>query len=371
MKTAVAYSIETELAQRLIGQPQAIRAIAPYVEMHRSGLSPEGRPAGVFLLLGPSGSGKTKTVEALAEVLHGSERNVLRIDCAEFQMEHEVAKLIGAPPGYLGHRETQPVLTQQKVSAVTSDHSNLALVLFDEIEKAAPSLLRLLLGVLDKASLRLGDNTQVSFEKSLIFLTSNIGAAEISKRLTNAWGIGPPGTTDASDMAKVTRSALRRSFAPEFLNRIDVKIAYEPLSPAALDRILTLELARLQSHISRRLGARQFSVEMSGPARDWVLAESESAEYGAREMKRVLHQAVLHPIAQLVVAGQYSPGGRMVVSRSRNGLRITASPPPERPTRVRSRGRKPTAAPAAASGKHSLLLPNIVGSIEPEDASSE
>src|SRR6185436_9549937 len=144
---------------------------------------PEGRPVGVFLLLGPTGTGKTRTVEALAEALHGSERNVLRIDCGEYQLEHEVAKLVGAPPGYLGHRETQPAVSQQKLSAVTSEASNLSLVLFDEIEKAAPSMTRLLLGVLDKAMLRLGDNTSVNFERSLIFMTSNLGA-ESMRNLT-------------------------------------------------------------------------------------------------------------------------------------------------------------------------------------------
>ncbi len=140
--------------------------IVPYVQMHRAGLAAEGRPVGVFLLLGPTGTGKTRTVEALADALHGSEKSMLKVDCGEFQMEHEVAKLIGAPPGYLGHRETQPMLTQQKLSGVTSENSNLSLVLFDEIEKAAPSMTRLLLGVLDKAVLRLGDNTSVNFERS-------------------------------------------------------------------------------------------------------------------------------------------------------------------------------------------------------------
>ena len=128
-----------------------MRQMVPYVEMYQAGLAPEGRPAGVFLLLGPTGTGKTRTVEALAEVLHGSQRNILRVDCGEFQMEHEVAKLIGAPPGYLGHRETQPMLTQQKLGAISSEGCGLSLVLFDEIEKAAPSMTRLLLGVLDKA----------------------------------------------------------------------------------------------------------------------------------------------------------------------------------------------------------------------------
>src|SRR5262245_51309385 len=164
------------LSRKLVGQPAAIAAIVPYVQMYRAGLAPEGRPAGVFLLLGPTGTGKTRTVEVLADTLHTSERNLLRVDCGEFQMEHEVAKLIGAPPGYLGHRETQPMLSQQKLSSVTSEASNLSLILFDEIEKAAPSMTRLLLGVLDKATLRLGDNSTVNFERSMIFLTSNLGA---------------------------------------------------------------------------------------------------------------------------------------------------------------------------------------------------
>src|SRR6202046_3765447 len=176
------------LSQKVVGQPDATRIIVPYIQMYQAGLAPEGRPVGVFLLLGPTGTGKTKTVEALAEVLHGTEKNVLKIDCGEFQMEHEVAKLIGAPPGYLGHRETQPMLTQQKLTAVTSDQSGLSLVLFDEIEKAAPSLTRLLLGVLDRGVLRLGDNSTVNFEKSLVFLTSNLGAREMMKEINPEFG---------------------------------------------------------------------------------------------------------------------------------------------------------------------------------------
>src|SRR5579862_5333434 len=164
------------LSQKVVGQPAVTRVIVPYIQMFQAGLAPEGRPVGVFLLLGPTGTGKTKTVEALAEVLHGSEKNLLKVDCGEFQMEHEVAKLIGAPPGYLGHRETQPMLNQAKVNSVASEQSDISLILFDEIEKAAASMSRLLLGILDKATLRLGDNTTVSFDKSLVFLTSNLGA---------------------------------------------------------------------------------------------------------------------------------------------------------------------------------------------------
>ena len=154
------------LSRKVVGQPTAMQYIVPYIQMHQAGLSPEGRPVGIFLLLGPTGTGKTRTVEALAEVLHDSDKKVLKIDCGEFQTDHEVAKLIGAPPGYLGHRETQPVLTQEKLQGVTSSDCPLSLVLFDEIEKAAPALSTLLLGILDRATLTLGDNSVVNFERA-------------------------------------------------------------------------------------------------------------------------------------------------------------------------------------------------------------
>src|SRR6266478_1808222 len=167
------------LSRIVVGQPAAIASIVPFIEIHHAGLSAEGRPAGVFLLLGPTGTGKTRTVEAIAEALHGSEKKIVKIDCGEFQLEHEMAKLIGAPPGYLGHRETVPMLTQQQLVEATSEDCDLALVLFDEIEKAAHSMTKLLLGILDKGSLGLGDNSTVNFEKSLIFFTSNLGAREM------------------------------------------------------------------------------------------------------------------------------------------------------------------------------------------------
>src|ERR1700712_1643785 len=182
------------LSSKFVGQPNVISVIVPYVEMFQAGLAPENRPVGVFLLLGPTGTGKTRTVEALAEALHGSAKNLLKIDCGEFQMEHEIAKLIGAPPGYLGHRETQPMLSQQKLTSVASDNCGLSLVLFDEIEKAAPSLTRLLLGVLDRGVLRLGDNSVVNFEKSLVFLTSNLGAKEMMREISPEFGFQSAGS---------------------------------------------------------------------------------------------------------------------------------------------------------------------------------
>jgi CheY-like chemotaxis protein len=311
------------LSQKVIGQPTAMHAIVPYIQMYQAGLSPEGRPVGVFLLLGPTGTGKTKTVEALAEVLHGSEKNVLRIDCGEYQMEHEVAKLIGAPPGYLGHRETQPVLTQQKLNAMASADNSLSLVLFDEIEKAAPSLTRLLLGILDKAALRLGDNTSVNFENSLIFLTSNLGAREMMKEINPEFGFQSIRTAERPELTgklqTIGLAAVRRKFSPEFVNRIDAVITYQPLDAESLATILDQHMSELQNHVNSRLGDRCFTIEVPFPSRQFLLRKGTSAEYGARELKRTVHRHLTQPLATLVASGQIEPGSRVRVEPREDG----------------------------------------------------
>jgi ATP-dependent Clp protease ATP-binding subunit ClpA len=316
----------SELASRVVGQPQAMEQIVPYVQMHRAGLAPEGRPVGVFLLLGPTGTGKTRTVEALAEVLHGSDKSLLRVDCGEFQMEHEVAKLIGAPPGYLGHRETQPMLTQQKLTALTSDGCNLSLVLFDEIEKSAPSMTRLLLGVLDKATLRLGDNNTVNFERALIFLTSNLGAEAMRKQICPDFGFEgmvaqQSGGTDigAGKIQKIGMGEVRRKFSPEFVNRIDAIIAYKPLSGESLEAILDQQLDALERHIHNRLEERAFDLEIGEDAREWLLRKGTSAEYGARELKRTILRNLTQPLAAIVESGKIPPRSVVMVEVARDG----------------------------------------------------
>jgi ATP-dependent Clp protease ATP-binding subunit ClpA len=306
--------IAMALSGRLVGQPAAISAIVPYVEMYRAMLSPEGRPAGVFLLLGPTGTGKTKTVEALADVLHGSAKKLLKVDCGEYQMEHEVAKLLGAPPGYLGHRETQPLLTQQKLNGAASESCDLSIVLFDEIEKAAPSLVRLLLGVLDKAALRLGDNTTVNFEKSMIFLTSNLGAREMSRELQPDFGfesVLPRDANRCSQLDSIGLAAVRKNFSPEFINRIDSVVSYQPLSHEALAAILDQQLAEFQEHMNRRLGERSFQVEVPMKTRRFLLEKGTSNMYGARELKRTLQRHLIQPLASLVAGGDVNPGTRI------------------------------------------------------------
>lgn len=311
------------LSQKVVGQPAATRVIVPYIQMYQAGLAPEGRPVGVFLLLGPTGTGKTKTVEALAEVLHGSEKNVLKVDCGEFQMEHEVAKLIGAPPGYLGHRETQPMLTQQKLNGVTTEKCNLSLVLFDEIEKAAPSMTRLLLGVLDKGILRLGDNTIVNFEKSLVFLTSNLGAREMIREINPDFGFQSVKSAERHDLTgklqNIALVAVRKRFSPEFVNRIDCIITYQPLTPESLSTILDQQISDLQNHVNTRLGARSFTLEVPFEARRFLLQKGTSAEYGARELNRTIHRNLTQPLATLVATGQVNPGARVRVDVADDG----------------------------------------------------
>jgi CheY-like chemotaxis protein len=253
------------------------------------------------------------------------------VDCGEFQMEHEVAKLIGAPPGYLGHRETQPILTQQKLNSVTSEKCALSIVLFDEIEKAAPSMTRLLLGVLDKATLRLGDNTAVNFEKSLVFLTSNLGAREMLKEITPDFGFQAGVKKEKIDLTgklqAIGLAAVRKKFSPEFVNRIDAVITYQPLDAESLSAILDHQIRNLQNHVNSRLGQRCFTIDVTKESREFLLKAGTSAQYGARELNRTIHRQLTQPLATMVATGQIAAGGRIRVdlAEDKNSLVIHAA----------------------------------------------
>ena len=320
---AQSFDLVMLLSQKVVGQSAATKAIVPYVYMYQSGLAPEGRPAGVFLLLGPTGTGKTKTVEAIAELLHGNEKKILKIDCGEFQMEHETAKLVGAPPGYLGHRETTPLLTQHQLTEVTSGECDLALVLFDEIEKAAHSITKLLLGILDKGILRLGDNTSVSFEKSLIFFTSNLGAREMMKEINPSIGFHSASAKSLTDLTtrleSIALGAVRKRFSPEFVNRIDAVVTYNPLDAQAIEIILEHDLRALQDHVNLRLGERYFSIDVTAEAKQFLLQKGVSQEYGARELKRTIHRQLTQPLATMVARGEIRPGAQVNISVNEAG----------------------------------------------------
>jgi len=344
----------TLLSQKVVGQSTATKAIVPYVYMYQSGLAPEGRPAGVFLLLGPTGTGKTKTIEAIADLLHGSEKKIVKIDCGEFQMEHEMAKLIGAPPGYLGHRETVPMLTQQSLSEATSPESDLALVLFDEIEKAAHSMTKLLLGILDKGILRLGDNTVVNFEKTLIFFTSNLGAREMLNEINPAIGFQSSSPRPRADLTAklegIALGAVRKRFSPEFVNRIDAVVTYQPLGIESIETILDNDIQGLQRHVNSRLGERCFTIEVLPEARDFLLARGVSEEYGARELKRTIHRQLTQPLATMVTRAEINASAIVQIGVSANGEQLT----------IREVGKTTTAPPRLAiliaDDNHDLLL---------------
>jgi len=330
------------LSGKVVGQSQAMNAIVPYVYMYQSGLSPEGRPAAIFLLLGPTGTGKTKTVEAIAELLHGSEKKLLKIDCGEFQMDHETAKLVGAPPGYLGHRETVPLLTQQQLTDATSESCDLALVLFDEIEKAAPSITSLLLGILDKGILRLGDNSVVNFEKSLIFFTSNLGAREMLKEINPHIGFQSGSSTKTpvdltNKIQAIGLGAVRKRFSPEFVNRIDAVVTYRPLDAEALELILDHDVRNLQKHVNSRLGDRCFQIEVTPESRQFLLQKGVSQEYGARELKRTVHRELTQPLATMVARSEIGPGAmvRVDLDAESQSLVITADATTVKTTRPR------------------------------------
>src|SRR5690348_14434412 len=229
-----AEDLEKKLHQLVVGQDEAIHQIVKAYQTHLAGLSPVGRPVGNFLFLGPTGSGKTRIVEATAESLLKDPRSVIKIDCAEFQHSHEIAKLIGSPPGYLGHRETHPLLSQETLNRHHTETVKLSFVLFDEIEKASDALWNLLLGILDKATLTLGDNRQVDFSAAMVFLTSNLGASEMSSLLSPRLGFHVSSLEDTSCNAKLSArisgagiAAARRKFTPEFINRLDKIVVFK------------------------------------------------------------------------------------------------------------------------------------------------
>jgi ATP-dependent Clp protease ATP-binding subunit ClpB len=308
---------EKALLQRVIGQDRAVRRLARVYQVYSAGLSTPGRPIVNLLFLGPTGSGKTRLVEAVAEVLFGDPRAVLKIDCAEFQHSHEIAKLIGSPPGYLGHRETQPLITQEAIEAHFTDKLKIALVLFDEIEKASDALWQLLLGILDKASLTLGDNRRVDFSRAMIFLTSNIGSQEVARLM--AGGLGFSATARQADeeldqkIYRVAAEGARRKFSPEFMNRIDKVIVFRSLQRDHLERILDIELAMVQKRIMSATAENQFVFNCTSAAREFLIQEGTDPKYGARHLKRAIERHLVFPLSNLVATRQVRLGDFITV----------------------------------------------------------
>jgi len=307
-----ARDFETTLRRKIVGQDAAVDKVVEIYQMFLAGLNPPGRPVGNLLFLGPTGSGKTRVVEAMSETLFGDARACIKIDCAEFQHSHEIAKLIGSPPGYLGHRETHPLLTQEALNQWHTDKLKLSILLFDEIEKASDSLWQLLLGILDKATLTLGDNRRVDLSQCIIIMTSNLGASEMGGLVDGGMGFAPKVTqVDASLDEKIDRTALdaaRRKFTPEFMNRIDKVVVFKTLRDEHLQQILEIELGMVQQRILMASAANQFVFNCTPQVKTLLLREGSDPKYGARHLKRAIERHLVFPLANLVATGQVKLG---------------------------------------------------------------
>jgi len=302
---------QAALRGKIVGQEEGVQALVDLYQVFRAGLNSPGRPVGNLLFLGPTGSGKTRIVEAAAEILFGDARSVIKVDCAEFQHSHEIAKLIGSPPGYLGHRETHPLITQETLAASHRDDLKLSFLLFDEIEKASDALWQLLLGMLDKATLTLGDNRKVDLSQTVIFLTSNLGGGEIAELMHGGMGFVQP--TDKPDSGldeKVQRTAVeaaRRKFSPEFMNRLDKVVVFHPLQREQLQEVLNIELGEVQQRVLDTAKG-QFLFRVTDAGRQFLLEEGTDQRYGARHLKRAIERHVVYPLANLLATDQVSIG---------------------------------------------------------------
>ncbi|MBX3245288.1 MAG: ATP-dependent Clp protease ATP-binding subunit [Acidobacteria bacterium] len=318
-KSPRAAEFEDKLSQRIVGQERAVRRMSGLFQIYLAGMNNPSRPIGTMLFLGPTGSGKTRVVEAASEVLFGEPHAVVKIDCAEFQHSHEIAKLIGSPPGYLGHRETSPMLTQENLDKAHTDDTKLTFVLFDEIEKASDSLWQLLLGILDKATLTLGDNRRVDFSKAIVIMTSNLGAREMSDMISGGIGFAPTKSDkpreDTEIDTKIYRTALeaaKRKFSPEFMNRIDKVVVFRSLKEHHLRRILDIELNDVQQRITDSAGTK-FIFECTEGAKEFLLMEGIDLKYGARHLKRSIERFLVYPLSNLVATQQVETGDFVMV----------------------------------------------------------
>jgi ATP-dependent Clp protease ATP-binding subunit ClpB len=364
---------KTALAAKIVGQEEGVQALVDLYQVFCAGLNSPGRPVGNLLFLGPTGSGKTRIVEAGAEILFGDPRAIIKVDCAEFQHSHEIAKLIGSPPGYLGHRETHPLITQEALSANHTDKLKLSFLLFDEIEKASDALWQLLLGMLDKATLTLGDNRRVDLSQTVIFMTSNLGGGEITELMEGGMGFIQPKDKPITGLdEKVEKTAVeaaRRKFSPEFMNRLDKIVVFHPLKRDQLEEVLEIELGQVQQRVLETARG-QFLFRVTSAAREFLLTEGTDQRYGARHLKRAIERNIVYPLANLLATEQVHVGDLVridwdgiakalsFVRESEGALVETPSPMASRAAAMaEARDGRALEAPAAAAAAEAASAP--------------
>jgi ATP-dependent Clp protease ATP-binding subunit ClpA len=300
-----ATSLSLKFKSRIIGQPEAAQSLLNVLEKFQSGFYDRSKPIASLLFLGPTGTGKTGTVEAFVEGLYGKSNAMMKVDCAEFQHSHEIAKLLGSPPGYLGHRETHPYFTNAVVQGYRTADVPFTVILFDEIEKANDALWNLLLGILDKGQVTTGTNEVVDLKATIIIMTSNVGSSELARRVGDgAIGFNTAGEdVNHEEATEIAMSAARKKFMPEFLNRLDSVIMFNTLTPEDLDKIFTLELNKIRERIVMTSLAI-FDIEISPAAKEQILLEGFDRKYNARNLKRTMEHYISLPLARLVATGQ-------------------------------------------------------------------
>jgi ATP-dependent Clp protease ATP-binding subunit ClpA len=309
-----------QFSRKVVGQSAATQVLTDILENFRAGFCDPTRPVGNVLFLGPTGTGKTHVCETLAEALFGTRDACLRIDCAEFQHSHEIAKLLGSPPGYLGHRETSPTFTQERLDKHHKDSLKFSIVLFDEIEKASDAVWNLMLGILDKASLTLGDNRVVNFSKTLIVMTSNVGAREMVRKDI---GYGASSEELASAvLEQKAKSAAKAKFSPEFMNRLQHIVMFETLTETQIEAIVEMELKAMEERILNSIVLRVaaspndailFYVAVSPKAKKTLATQGYDPAYGARHLKRAIDKMIQRPLAKLYNSGQIQDKDTVVV----------------------------------------------------------
>src|ERR1700691_3192690 len=370
LRSVESQEFQAALRSKVVGQEEGVHALVDLYQVFCAGMSSSGRPVGNLLFLGPTGAGKTRVVEATAEVLFGDPRAVIKVDCAEFQHSHEIAKLIGSPPGYLGHRETHPLITQEALAQYHTEKLKISFLLFDEIEKASDALWQLLLGILDKATLTLGDNRRVDLSQTMIFMTSNLGGVEITELMNGGLGFAPQVRAESKEgldekVKNTASEAAKRKFAPEFMNRIDKTVVFHPLRSAQLEQILEIESGMVQQRVLETAKGR-FLFRVTAPAREFLLKEGTDLKYGARTLKRAIHRPGVYPLASLLSTEQVSLGdvisidwhggelGLTFLKEAEGALVPMASPAPDRLSE----------AAAASSDGRTALFPAAIAAAE-------
>lgn len=301
------------LKERFVGQEKAVGAVVDVLERYWGGLAPAGRPIGSLLFLGPTGTGKTRLVEALAECVLGDERHMYKIDCAEYQHSHEIAKLIGSPPGYLGHRETPALLSQANLDQWHTDAMRMTFLLFDEIEKASDALWHFLLGILDKGTARMGSNDKTDFSKCIIFMTSNAGSADMAYAMGVRTGFISSEKHSDGELANIATEAAKRKFTPEFINRLDHMIAFHSLKEEHIRTIVDIEIERLKERLLHTIGVPPFMLEVSPAAKAAIAEEGTDPKRNGRGARAVIEKKVQTPLARALSAKEIKRDDTVVV----------------------------------------------------------